>query len=263
MQNPLQIPVFVISLKEAHQRRQRMEKILGELSLDFTFIDAIDGRDFNMADHQNYDGQKRRRYFGRDLGGGELGCTLSHKKIFQMMLDQNIERALILEDDIIFYDNFMNALEDVLNTKTPYDMVRFFGALKVLKHKNYQICPLPKGGNLSRLCATPGGTYAYIMTKKGAEKLLPHMEKNVFPIDGLVGRSWQTGLNWLTVLPLTAYVDFDLGSDIGKKRFDKTLHISGFSKIFYPFNRAWFKLCETIGKRYWYYTHYFKDKKAR
>ncbi len=263
MQTPPNIPIFVINLKEATDRQAHITQLLKSLSLPFTFIDAVDGRAFDMSKHEAYHREKRLRYFGRDLTGGELGCTLSHKKIYDLMIKDDIKQALILEDDILLHDGFVEALQDILSCPVPYDMVRFFGTPKTLKTTQRKIFNLPQGGHLSRLCATPGGTYAYIITQTGAGKLLPYLQKNIYPIDALVGRSWKTGLNWLAVMPLLAYVDFDMGSFIGEKRFDKNIQVKGAAKALYPFTRGWFKLAETLGKKYWYYKNYFKDQKIK
>lgn len=254
------IPIFVISLPDAQERRAKITALLNKTGLSFTFVDAIDGRSFDMTTQPAYDRQRRLRFFGRDMTGGELGCTLSHKKIYEMMVDQNIPEALIFEDDILLHDNFMTALDAVLGCPVPYDCVRFFGTPKILKAKKRKIYDLADGLSLNRLCATPGGAYAYLMKQAGARKLLPHLQKNTYPIDGLMGRSWQTGLDWLAVLPLTAYVDMGLGSFIGDQRFDKKLQITGLRKILYPFTRAWFKLCETTGKKIWFARTRFKDR---
>jgi glycosyl transferase family 25 len=254
-------PVFVISLIEAIERRERMTQIMDDLKIPFTFIDAVDGRDFGMSAHPNYDRAKRLKYFGRDLKGGELGCTLSHKKAYEKMVKDNICQAIIFEDDVILYDGFVETVKALQNCPVPFDMVRFMGRDKVLNAKQRKIIPLTNNVNLTRLCATPGGTYAYLITKHGAQKLLPHLERTAYPIDALVGRSWETGLNWLTVNKRLASVDYDLSSYIGEARFNKTLEIKGLVKITYPFYRLWFRLCETCGKKYWCFKNFFKDKK--
>jgi len=252
--------VFVISLSEATERRERMAKILGDLNISFEFIDAIDGRQFAMSAHVNYDRAKRLKYFGRDLKGGELGCTLSHKLAYEKMLSDNIDQAIIFEDDVVLYDGFIDTIQAIQKCDVPYDMVRFMGRDKVLNAKQRKIIQLTDDVTLTRLCATPGGTYAYLITQTGAQKLLPHLEQIAYPIDALAGRSWETGLNWLTVNKRLASVDYDLGSYIGDARFDKTLQITGLSKITYPFHRLWFRMCETVGKKYWCLKNYLKDK---
>jgi len=254
-------PVFVISLSEATERRTRMTKILGDLNIPFEFIDAIDGREFGMSAHPNYNRAKRLKYFGRDLKGGELGCTLSHKSAYDKMMRDNIDQAIIFEDDVVVYDGFIDTINAIQNCAVPFDMVRFMGRDKVLNAKHRMITDLTNDVALTRLCATPGGTYAYLITKTGAQKLLPHLEQTTYPIDALAGRSWETGLNWLTVNKRLASVDYDLGSYIGEARFDKTLQITGIAKITYPFHRLWFKVCETVGKKYWCLKTFLGDRK--
>lgn len=254
-------PVFVISLIEATKRRERMTKILSDLNISFEFIDAIDGRKFGMSSHPNYNRAKRLKYFGRELKGGELGCTLSHKVAYQKMLAENIDQAIIFEDDVVLYDGFIDTIQAIQDCDVPYDMVRFMGRDKVLNAKQRKISQLTNDVALTRFCATPGGTYAYLITQAGAQKLIPHLEQTAYPIDALVGRSWETKLNWLTVNKRLASVDYDLGSYIGEARFDKTLQITGISKITYPFHRLWFKICETVGKKYWCLKNYREDKR--
>lgn len=86
------------------------------------------------------------------------------------------------------------------------------------------------------------------------------MHKNVYPIDVLMGRSWQTGIEMLTVQPGIAVHDEEMESAIGQTRFDKSLKLEPCEKAFYPFTRALYKLGESLGKNYSYYKTYFKDR---
>ena len=62
--------------------------------------------------------------FDKDETPGKLGCTLSHLKVLRHIIDNNIERATIFEDDVIFHPNW-----DILSKRyyyhTPknYDMI--------------------------------------------------------------------------------------------------------------------------------------------
>jgi hypothetical protein len=60
------------------------------------------------------------------------------------------------------------------------------------------------------------------------------------------------------LVPQDRAIQSMIGDDV---RFDEKKDIEGVIKIIYPFTRAWFKFTETIGKKYWYYKTYFKDKK--
>lgn len=254
------IPIFIVSLPEATKRRERIAKIFDELNLPFEFINAVDGRQFDVINHPLYNAPKRLTCFGKHLTGGDLGCILSHKKIYQRMVDENITKALIFEDDIIFHDDFFPVLEKILTAPIPFDMVRFFGSPKLERLKFRQVYNLTDTHHLDRHNGMPGGSHATLMTLNGAKKILPHLEHTHLPIDAILGRSWLTKCNWYTVRPGIAAQDRTLESAIGDSRFDNKKDITGLAKTLYPLTRAWFKFTETLGKKYWYAKTYLKDK---
>lgn len=254
------IPAFVISLPEAYDRRKRIAAVMEEAGLNYQFFDAVDGRDFDVINHPLYDAAKRLRYFGKHLKGGEIGCTLSHKNIYQHMVDNNIGRALIFEDDVILRPDFTRVLEKILASTIDYDAVRFLGSPKLERLKMRNVYKIDGIYNLVRHSGMPGGAHATLMTKGGAEKILKCLTRTPYPIDALLGRSWLTGLNWFTVRPGLAAQDLSFDSSIGEERFDRKKDITGLAKTLYPLNRAWFKFSETLCKKFWYYKTYFKDR---
>lgn len=243
------LPVFVINMPKSTQRRQSAEIRLKAAGLDFRFIDGVDGSklDFN---HPHYDRKKRLRYFGRDLLLAEIGCLLSHRKVYEEMIEKNIEKALILEDDVILKEkNFAQLLESVVGSKTPWDVIRFI----VPKRSHKIVAKIAPEYSLARVYGTQGGAFGYIMTAKAARKMIEHTEKSWLPIDTILGRTWETGLDVKYLLPCPVTTDEEIPSTIGEKRFDKTVQLKSWQKSLYPFFRAWHKLNDNIGKRtsYW------------
>ncbi len=256
------IPVFIISLVEAADRRAYIERTLKDAGLDFEFIDAVDGRQFDVFNHPIYDAPKRRRILGRDLTGGDLGIILTNVKIFNRMIKENIPRALILEDDVVLHDDFVPTLKKLETIPVPFDMIRFLGSPKLERLKLRNVYEIDETYKLVRHTGLPGGSHAILITQTGAKKLLKHMDKNAYPIDVLMGRSWKTNLNWFTVRPGLASQDLSFESTIGEQRLQKKdLQITGLAKTLFPFTRGCFKFHETICKKYWYYKTYFQDKK--
>lgn len=256
------IPVFIISLTEATDRRAYIEKTLKDTGLDFEFIDAVDGRQFDVVNHPIHDTSKRRRILGRDLTGGDLGIILSNKKIFDRMVEEDIPLALILEDDVILRDDFVPILKKLETIPVPFDMIRFLGSPKLERLKLRNVYKIDDTHHLVRHTGLPGGSHAILITQDGAKKLLKHMDKNAYPIDVLMGRSWKTGLNWFTIRPGLAAQDLLFESTIGEQRLQKKdLQITGLARALFPFTRGWFKFTEAILKKYWYAKTYFQDKK--
>ena len=256
------IPVFVISLPEAYDRRARIEQIFADLNLDFEFIDAVDGRQFDVINHPLYDKNKRLAFYGRHLNGGEIGCLMSHKKIYQKIVDEKISHALVFEDDVILRENFIPVVQKILERKDiAYDAIRFLGSPKLERLKMRNVCKIDETHHLVRHTGMPGGTHATLITTAGAQKMLNQLNKTPYPVDALMGRSWLTGLNWYTVRPGLAAQDLSFDSAIGDDRFLPDLDVKGVARILYPLTRGWFKLSENACKKFWYTKTYFEDKK--
>lgn len=246
---------FVISLPEATERQAYIHDHLGPLGLPYEFFEAVDGRAFDVPSHPVYDVTRRRRYFGRDLKGGEVGCFLSHKGIYEKMVRENIPIAFIVEDDVILQDAVPALLRDLQNCETDFDFVRFLGTPKHLNARQKILEELPtKPHTLNRLYGMPGGAYAYVMTLAGARKLLTAMDQTAFPIDTLMGREWVHGARGLIVMPSPAYAQMQIASYIGEARFDKeAVDVTGMARTLYPLTRALYKAHEGIMKGWTYW----------
>ncbi len=93
--------VFVISLPRAAERRARLaERLRG---LQFELHLGIDWRDLsaNLLAREGYDEAAARRVsrLSRAMRPGQIACAISHRQIYQQMVERQIGAALILEDD--------------------------------------------------------------------------------------------------------------------------------------------------------------------
>ena len=91
---------FIINLKESADRRQYMIEEMKKTNLQYEFFDAVSGKDIKNIE-EVYDHEYAVTKAGSPLNLGEIGCAMSHLLIYKKMIDENIERTLILEDDII------------------------------------------------------------------------------------------------------------------------------------------------------------------
>lgn len=250
------LPIFVISLPEATERQRITKAHLAEHGLDFTLIEAVDGRGFDVANHPAHDTLRRRLFFGRDLKGGEIGCTLSNKKCYEIIVAQNIPLALIFEDDVVLDKNFIEILQLSLKHTTHFDLLRFISKPKLLEKPHKKLIPLTvqngKTYHITKTHGIPGGSYAYLITLSGAKKLLKALEKPAYlPIDAIMGQTWLTGLRSLMLLPSPVNVRPEFDSFIGNERFTKEKP-KGLIRAAYPLTRLGYKLYEN-GMRWWQY----------
>jgi len=257
---------FVISLEDAHERREVIAGRLRELGLPFQFLPGVDGRKLNLLAHPAYGSLRRRLFWGRDLSNGEFGCILAHRNVYLHMVEQGIERAVVLEDDAILTDELPSVVKALCDQPESWDLVRFLG-----REKNYQeariIRPLPGTGSLlSRPYGVPGGAYGYLLNVRSAKRLLSMMERNWLAIDTLHGVVWLTGLKTLSVVPSPVLPNYDVPSCIDEQdasqRWDKRVRLHGWQRLSYPLTRAAWKLYVNYFNKYVWLRTWFQDRKS-
>lgn len=102
-----------------------MEDLLSRYDfLKLEFIAAIDGRIMSQEEiSSKFDIDEAYRRYGRRLNGGEIGCTLSHFKCYEKIMDSSESVALILEDDISIMRNLskldLSRIDKILSTDEP------------------------------------------------------------------------------------------------------------------------------------------------
>jgi GR25 family glycosyltransferase involved in LPS biosynthesis len=82
--------VFIITLKGS----ERSKKLKDRFDFDYELFYGIDGR---------YIDRKNSRW-----SNGQLGCTMSHINLYKHIIDNKIQKTLILEDDALPCNNLNN-----------------------------------------------------------------------------------------------------------------------------------------------------------
>jgi GR25 family glycosyltransferase involved in LPS biosynthesis len=114
---------FIVSLAASSDRRARVTEQLSAAGIDFEFVDAIDGRD-EEAVRRSYvcdTSADERFYVGRDvpISTFELACSLSHLRAVRRAYEGDLDRAFIVEDDVIALDGEGELLAQVLRLLPP------------------------------------------------------------------------------------------------------------------------------------------------
>lgn len=204
------IPVFVISLSRSLERREMARKQMSHLGIGYSFFDAVDGRNLMDEDVRRVDQVEAKKFSGHDLSPGEIGCALSHIKLYEMMVEKGIERCVILEDDAYLHMHFKKIVEAIVSYNHSDIVFLHHG-----KAKKWPILrALPEGYRLARY-RTPSkhskravlSAAGYVLTLEGAKKLLAQAYPVRMPADYLTGRLQMTGLSAAGVEPCCLDVD--------------------------------------------------------
>ncbi|XP_053293980.1 procollagen galactosyltransferase 2 [Pleuronectes platessa] len=168
--------IFLINLKRRSDRRDRMLSSLAVLGINATLTEAVDGKALNSSQLQAMGidmlpGYKDP-YSERVLTRGEIGCFLSHYNIWKQVVQQKLQRVLLLEDDVRFEARFRSRLvaimENVMTVGLDWDLI--YVGRKRLQVKE----PESWVEGVSNL-VHPGYSYwtlGYVLSLQGAQKLL-------------------------------------------------------------------------------------------
>jgi glycosyl transferase, family 25 len=217
------IPVFVINLKRSVERRHHTTEQLNNLDVSFQIVEAIDGAE--LSDHEirnNPDfGIYKRGLHSRHLLKKEIGCTLSHLKIYRQMVDEKIELAFILEDD----NDYLKDIKDLL-----VNMHLYFADWDILylgHHSGYMTKEaqsrkkkqlIPYNYFIGEAIELPYGSYAYIIKIEAAKKLLSRAYPIKIPFDLYIGNAPALGIRTFLLSPPCVFPNSALISTINNEQ---------------------------------------------
>jgi len=174
-------PIFIINLPDSVERRDHMVRQMSALNCGFEFIEGVNGRNLTHEELKDYDRDLAiKNPIGedhRDLTAGEIGCAMSHLKIYRKIVAEDIEEAVIIEDDAVLAPEFAQIIRN--RRQFPDDwMVVWLGHLS-----NYLfsvgVVAAFRGRKkiygkyrLARFVDYPWGGNAYFIKRKAASLLL-------------------------------------------------------------------------------------------
>lgn len=225
--------VILINMDRSIQRRQQMEHRLLGLGLVYTRLSAVDGKARWAELSPTVDVYTFQRNVGRDVMQGEIGCYHSHLQAWRALVDSNSHTLLVLEDDVVFGDNFLPALHEALLHRHSWDMLNFNKIRAKQPVQQAQIGPYSLNAYLGPLT----GMGAYLISRDTARRLLSSMLPITLPIDLELDRVHRHRIRRYGLEPFPSHVDDGNQSTITGQSF------SGVKK--YP----WYRRLPTFRRR--------------
>jgi GR25 family glycosyltransferase involved in LPS biosynthesis len=184
---------FVINLE---RRKDRYEHIMNNYqsnNYSFEIIKAYDGKEVenNSEEYENIRNnflksiennlQKTNNYpylSFNNFKKGELGVFISNIIIWKKMIDENIDKAIIFEDDCIFTSDFENKLKNVLDDLPTEFNIIWLGGKTVENYSSNENTQISE-----YICILnekhPYGAFTYLLSLEGAKKLYNYAH-NIF-----------------------------------------------------------------------------------
>jgi glycosyl transferase family 25 len=218
------LPVFVINLPDDAERRRHMTSLLAALGLRAEFVPAVDGRCISDADRADYNEGLALRIYGHAMTDAEIGCYLSHYRLYERIVRERIGAALILEDDLEASPDLPAIVRDVLAcADNGWQVVRLEslrGRVRKpssAKFRGTRVADLAGGAGLYRLRTHVLGAGAYLIRGEGAARMVEYGRHIFMPIDQTMDRFWENGIQPYVVRPFPVRQRPDFESRIGPR----------------------------------------------
>ena len=208
--------IYVLSVTAALTRRELFAKRFK--GLDFSFFFGADKNNFTVEELKQkgiFSEEMTRHHhrFNKTMKPGEIACSWSHRMMYEEMLAHNYNRILILEDDAVPDEKTIQQIPEMLK-EIPADcellmwgwdkngIDNFASSLKkIVYHLQHSIGRLKWDHQIiHNLYAKPFSrhlkkagfqdyTYAYAITRSGAEKLIKMQTPVQYIADNLLAHA--------------------------------------------------------------------------
>ncbi|MGB3387904.1 MAG: glycosyltransferase family 25 protein [Pseudaminobacter sp.] len=228
---------FIIHLARAQKRRPQVDALKSSLPLPVHVVDAVDGA--AMTDKQVatvYRREIHRPRYPFELRKAEIGCFLSHRKVWREIVDRQLDAGLIVEDDVeVDAKLFPAVLAMALANIRPGDFIRF--PRRDGTDKGARI-----GGEETRMLCQPLqaglGTQMQLVGRQAAIELLKATERFDRPIDTTLQMRWLSNARVLAAMPVCIrQIDHLLGGTVIQQK------AKPFSEVLSrEVRRTWYRL---------------------
>lgn len=188
MVEQMDLPVLLINIDRAVERRQLIEGQGAELGIELRRVAGVDGAKVPPEEWVDADRPLFLKRNGRPLMTGEYGCYKSHLRAFQQLIESGAPAALIIEDDVALSADLMMRAKSVAQSLEDGCVVKLVNH-RTLAFRHLFTTSMGDRIGLSRF-GPQGSAACYLMTAGAARKLLEPMRVQSLPFDMALERVW-------------------------------------------------------------------------
>lgn len=227
--------VLVINLDKASERMESMKTQLDSLGIDYERVQGNLGTSLSEEEISKIYSEKENlsKYY-MPLSVANIGCYSSHLKAWQKIVDDDLDYALVLEDDLCLDAKIADFSKLVGLIDKPWECIKLMNPgqpKKIVRRK--------KIGNVNGVeyefvtwRKPPTFAMAQLISRAGAEKLLATRSVFYRPIDVDMQHYWENDLKIYGIIPEMAVPN----------EHSKTTSIFMKMKRHYPCSKIWYKI---------------------
>ena len=179
------LPIYCVSVTTATRRRRIIERQVAEMELTaFTFVDAVASANLDRAELEQqrlYDDAAANRFHQRSLSLSEIACSLSHGRAYDIIVSRGHEISMVIEDDSLFVPSRLDRVDP--GALPPGWDVAFLNSFTENGRPRRRI-----SGSLYHGDAYTGSSAAYLVSRRGAQRLAEGYKPVIHAADGYLAR---------------------------------------------------------------------------
>ncbi len=195
---------FVITLARAKNRRSQVQRLVENISGECEVLEGVDGRELSQEEMDSvYVRRLHLPSYPAQLRPGEIGCFLSHRKVWQRILDDQVPYAFVLEDDAdLRMPEFADSLQFAIDSASDGDYVQFqVRNLEKIPYREIAVSEREPRLRLVQPVVVPLRGTAQLITQGAAARLLAATRIFDRPVDTMMQMHWITKVRMLMMLP--------------------------------------------------------------
>ena len=194
---------FVIHLERAEARRANVQEIIDSCPVPASIQRAADGRSLSAGEIARfYRGRIHSPRYPFELRNGEVATFMSHRSCWRRLLDERLDAALVMEDDIrIGGGEFADALALALEHVESLGCIQFATRPPRTRCRRVGEVSRPGMPELLEPLVVPLGMRAQLVSRAAAERLLAATSRIDRPIDTFLQLRETSGVRVFTTWP--------------------------------------------------------------
>ena len=191
--------LYVISLPDAEERRERATIQLAHAGIPFEFFEALRGEQAMAEGHfERCDDDEWLLNTGREVTPAEIGCFASHRSMWQKCVELG-EPIMIMEDDFQLLPGFVDAVEQAARNIDECGFIRLQDETRARREQ------VAKRGQfrLWRYTKAPHSMMCNAITPEVAQRFVEMTRVACEPVDVFIKKFWEHGQPIYGLTPYT------------------------------------------------------------
>ena len=165
---------LAINLPSSVERREHMMREGEKNGISIQIVEAVSGKTLTPEQKEMYNSRKRESMYINHLSPNEQACVHSHRKALQAILDSQADYGVILEDDSVLEQNFLQGINYLISSVTGWECCKLYTE----PSKLYPVCPSIPGAPVQPVFPKkiPWGAIGYMYSRKAAAEILSHYD---------------------------------------------------------------------------------------